>query len=163
MDENITLDEEGNILEGPQPGDKKYFEIVEYKGEQCRHYTYTGAYISLESGKILGNEGGRVDWDGTAMVTLGHNSRREAILDGLAKAAVEHGLGVVPTAMLSEIVRKRAEVAIMNDGRAGNDAAKFVWGLVGYLESESGAKGPAVRIDLDKETAKKLVKALVEL
>ena len=161
MDE--ILDEKGNVLEGPQPGDKKYYEIVEYKGEQCRHYTYTGAYISLESGKICGNDTGRVDWDGTAMVTLGHNSRREAILDGLAKAAVEHGVGVVPTAMLSEIVRKRAKVAVENEGRAGNDAAKFVWGLVGYLESESGAKGPAVRIDLDEETAKTLMKALVDL
>ena len=145
-----------------EPGTPKWYEIVEYKGEDCKHYPYTGAYIWVKTGKIMGNQGGRVDFDAAALVAIGRRQRREAIIDGLTKAAIEQGVGVVPTAMLSEIIRKRAEVAATNDARAGNDAAKLIFQLADYIEDDSGAEGPALRLDMDKETARNFIKAMVE-
>lgn len=155
------MDKEGEIVV-IEEGDPKWFEIVEYKGEQAKHYPYTGAYLSVKTGKILGNEGGRKDFDADAMSLLGRTKKREAIIDGLTKAAIEQGVGHVPTAMLSEIVRKRAEIAATNDGRAGNDAAKLILGLVDFIEDDAGEQGPALRLDMDKETAKNFIRAMIQ-
>lgn len=145
------------------PKSPKWYEIVEYKGEDAKHYPYTGAFISVATGKILGNEGGRVDFDGSALATLHHTSRREAIIDGLTKAAIEGGFGVVPTAMLSEIVRKRAEVAATNSGRAGNDAAKLILQLADFIEDDSKEKGAALSLSMDGEIAREFVKGMIAL
>lgn len=155
-------DEEKEIVEVIDPDSPKWFEIVDYKGEPAKHYPYTGAYISVKTGQIIGNEGGRKDFDAAALNAIGRSQRREAIIDGLTKAAIEQGVGVVPTAMLSEIVRKRAEVAATNDARAGNDAAKLIFQLADYIEDDSGEEGPALRLDMDKETARNFIKAMVE-
>ena len=143
------------------PSDPKWFEIVDYKDEKAKFYPYTGAYISVATGKIMGNKGGKRDWDGSAMGSLGQQQKREAVLNAFTTVAIERGFGVIPAAALSKVVQRRLEVALDNEGRAGNDAAKFVVGLIGFAEDSRGETGPAMRIDLDKTAAKELLMAIV--
>ena len=146
-----------------EPGDPKWFEIVDYNGEKAKHYPYTGAYISVKTGRIMGNQGGRQDFDGSAMVTIAQTKKREAILDALTMVAIERGFGAVPTATLVEIIKKRAEIAIDNEGRDGGEAAKLILALSDYTEEKSSSQGPAVRIDIYTEESKAIIKKLLDL
>ena len=158
----LKLEEESEI-QVIEPGDPKWFEIVDYKGEKAKHYPYTGAFISVKTGKIMGNQGGRQDFDGPAMDSLAKAKKKEAIIDALTIVAVERGFGMVPTATLAAIVKTRIEVALDNKSRAGNDAAKLILSLTDYIEEESGAEGPKVRIDIYSEESKAIIKKILDL
>jgi len=140
-------------------GDTKYFEYREYKEEICRYYPYTGAYVSLVTGQIRGNDGGRVDFDGSALVTKRHADRRAAIAKGLAEAAAEMGIGSTPTDMLSEVVKAQAKQAL-EQTRDGTGAAKFVWGLVGIDEEKKSGAAATVTVELDAESVAAILKKL---
>ena len=150
-------------IEVIEEGDPKWFEIVDYNGEKAKHYPYTGAYISVKTGRIMGNQGGRQDFDGSAMVTIAQTKKEEAILDALTMVAIERGFGAVPTATLVEIIKKRAEIAIDNEGRDGGEAAKLILALSDYTEEKSSSQGPAVRIDIYTEESKAIIKKLLDL
>lgn len=133
------------------PADPKYFEYREANGEMCKYFPYTGAYYGLESKHIIRNDGGRVDFDGSALVTKRHADRRAAIAKGLAEAALEEGIGSTPTDMLAEVVKMQAKQAL-EQTRDGTGAAKFVWGLVGIDEEKKDGAAARVTVELDADS-----------
>jgi len=139
--------------------DPKYFMWVEYKGEMCKYYPYTGAYYGIESKHIIGNDGGRVDFDGSALATKRHADRRAAIARGLAEAAQEEGIGSTPTDMLAEVVKAQAKQAL-EQTRDGTGAAKFVWGLVGIDEDKKTHAAATVTVELDADSVAEILKKL---
>jgi hypothetical protein len=144
--------------------DTKRYEMVEWEGKPARHYPHTGAVmVQDEVGRwiIRGNTGGREDFDGAAMVAARELKKEEAIIRGLEQAAWELDLRTA-TEMLSAIVGARARNAIEDEGRTGNADAKFIFSLISPGKEGDG-EGPALRIDMDKDTAKTLVDRLLEI
>lgn len=144
------------------PEDTKYFEYKMSPDGQvlCKWYPYSGMYQSMETKRVYANEGGRKDWNGTEMAETRHANRREAIIKGLTDAALERGVGIVPEDMLSDIIKNQAQMAT-EQTRDGTGAAKFVFGLVGYLEEADGSKGAAITIEMDQATAAKVIDNLI--
>ena len=144
--------------------DVKY-EIIEWNGEEARFYERTGAIMvfSEEHNRwiIRANRGGRQDWDGAEMVVARELKKDKAIVEGLEKAGGRLDLRSA-TAVLSAIVAARARNAIEDEGRTGNADAKFIFSLVSE-NRETGEEGPALRIDMDKDSAKELITRLLEL
>ena len=141
------------------------YEIIDWNGDEARFYPSTGAIMvfSEEYNRwiIRANRGGRPDWDGKAMVVARELKKEKAIVEGLEKAGGALDLRGA-TAVLSAIVAARAENAISDDGRDGNADAKFIFSLVSE-NRETGEQGPAVRIDMDKDSAEKLITRLLDL
>lgn len=160
MNDTVIDGETGEVVSD----EPKNYEIVEHDGKRCRYYPSTGAVMEvLPSGrmKIVANRGGRKNFDGAAMVAVRELKKEQAIVDGLEKASKVFDLRG-PSEMLARIVAFRALVAATSADRTGNSDAKFVFSLVsqGSLDEE---EQPALRIDLDKETAEKLMERLLEL
>lgn len=143
----------------------KKYEIIDWNGEEARFYPSTGAIMVFSERYnrwiIRANRGGRQDWDGKAMAEARVLKKEKAIVEGLEKAGWELDLRTA-TAVLSAIVAARAKNAIEDEGRTGNADAKFIFSLVSEGGEDEGGR-PALRIDMDKETAEELVKRLVEL
>ncbi len=146
-----------------QPDDPKWFEIVDYKGEKAKFYPYTGAYMSVKTGQVVGNQGGRKDFDGAAMVNIAHANKREAILDALTEVGVERGWGAVPGIVLARLVKKAVEIGLDDEGRTGTDNRKLVFGLVDYLEKEPGTKSATLGIEVQTEESKIRIRAILDL
>ena len=159
---NSEKDPKNTEIEVLEP--KKY-EIIDWNGEEARYYRSTGAIMvfSEEFNRwiIRANRGGRVGFDGKAMVEARELKKEKAVLDGLEKAGATVDLRSA-TAVLSAIVAARAENAIADPGRTGNADAKFIFSLVSE-NRETGEEGPAIRIDMDKESAAALVARLLDL
>lgn len=144
--------------------DRKHYEMVTWEGKEARHYPNTGAVmVQDEFGRwiIRGNTGGRVDFDARAMVEAREIKKREAIINGLESAAYKLDLRT-GFDVLSEIVSARAKNAITDEGRTGNADAKFIFSLVSET-GEEGKEKPAIRIDMDRESANKLIQRLLEI
>jgi hypothetical protein len=145
-----------------EEGHPKHFEYQMEKGEMCKYYPYTGAYYGLESKRIIKNDGGRKDFDGSALATKRHADRREAIAQGLTEAAIESGLGSTPTDMLAEVVKRQAQQALQ-ETRDGTNAAKFVWGIVGYKdEEEKNTASARVTVELDADSVANILRKLAD-
>jgi hypothetical protein len=144
--------------------DQKY-EIIDWNGEEARFYPSTGAIMVFDDEYnrwiIRANRGGRVDFDPQEMATARLLKREKAIVEGLEKAGGKLDLRTA-TSVLSAIVAARAKNAVEDEGRTGNADAKFIFSLVSE-NSETGEKGPAVRIDMDKDSAEALIKRLIDL
>ena len=144
--------------------DVKY-EIIDWNGQEARFYQSTGAIMvfSEENNRwiIRANRGGRPDFDGAAMVVARELKKEKAIVEGLEKAGGHLDLRGA-TAVLSAIVAARAKNAIEDEGRTGNADAKFIFSLVSE-NRETGEQGPAVRIDMDKDSAEALIARLLDL
>ena len=95
------------------------------------------------------------------MVLARELKKEKAIVEGLEAAGFVLDLRS-STAVLSAIVAARAKNAIEDKGRTGNADAKFVFSLVSQ-NIETGEDGPAVRIDMDKDSAEKLITRLLDL
>ena len=148
-----------------EPVDPKKYEIIDHEGSEARFYPATGAIMvfSEEWNRwiIRANRGGRPDFDGAAMVQARELKKEKAILDGLENAA--EGLDMRgASAMLALIVESRAKNAVSDSGRTGNADAKFIFSLIGE-SSEGEQAGPAVRIDMDADTAEGFIKAMKEM
>ena len=163
--ETIIVQDGEKLLEVEliEEGDPRWFEIVDYKGEEAKFYPYTGAYQSVKTGKIIGNQGGRQDFDGSAMATIGHTNKREAILDALMEVGVERGWGALPGVVLARLVKKAVEIGLDDTGRTGTDNRKLVFGLVDYLEKESGSKGATVAVEVQTKDSKLRIRAILDL
>jgi hypothetical protein len=145
-----------------EEGHPKFFEYKEWDGELCKHYPYTGVYISLVTGQIVANVGGREDFDGSALATKRHADRRAAIAKGLAEAAQEEGIGSTPTDMLAEVVKSQAKQAL-EQTRDGTGAAKFVWGIVGFDEEQkSSGSAATVTVELDADSVANILDKLAK-
>jgi hypothetical protein len=144
-----------------EESDPKFFMYVEKSGEMCKYFPYTGAYYGLESKHIIHNDGGRVDFDGSALATKRHADRRAAIARGLAEAALEEGIGNTPTDMLAEVVKQQAKQAL-EQTRDGTGAAKFVWGLVGIDEEKKSNAAATVTVELDAESVASILQKLAK-
>ena len=144
---------------------EKNYEIIDWNGQEARFYEATGAIMvfSEENNRwiIRANRGGRPDFDGAAMVVARELKKEKAIVEGLEKAGGHLDLRGA-TAVLSAIVAARAKNAIEDDGRTGNADAKFIFSLVSE-NRETGEQGPAVRIDMDKDSAEALIARLLDL
>ena len=140
-------------------------EIIDWNGEEARFYPSTGAIMvfSEEFNRwiIRANRGGRPDWDGKAMVIARELKKEKAIVEGLEKAGAKLDLRGA-TAVLSAIVAARAQNAVDDEGRTGNADAKFIFSLVSE-NRDTGEAGPAVRIDMDKDSAEQLITRLLDL
>jgi len=144
--------------------DTKRYEMIEWQGKPARHYLHTGAVmVEDEFGRwiIRGNLGGREDFDGAAMVAIRELKKEEAIINGLQNAAWELDLRSA-TDMLSKIVEARARNAVEDEGRTGNADAKFIFSLI-HTDNERDGERPALRIDMDEDTAKSLIDRLLEI
>ena len=145
--------------------EEQKYEIIDWNGEEARFYPQTGAIMvfSEEYNRwiIRANRGGRPDWDGKAMVVARELKKEKAIVEGLEKAGGQLDLRSA-TAVLSAIVAARAENAVNDEGRTGNADAKFIFSLVSE-NRETGEEGPAIRIDMDKESAEALITRLLDL
>ena len=146
-----------------EEGDPKWFEIVDYNGEEVKHYPYTGALQSVKTGKIVGNQGGRKGFDGSAMVAIAHANKKEAILDALTEIGVERGWGPLPGVVLARLVKKAIQIGLDDEGRTGTDNRKLVFGLVDYLEKEAGTKSPTLHIEVQTEESKTRIRAILDL
>ena len=143
---------------------QKNWEETTFEGEPARFYPQTGAIMQRkENGRfvIVANRGGRPDFDGKAMVEMRELKKEEAIIRGLETAGANMGLRTSHE-MLALIVAFRAKVAATSPDRTGNNDAKFIFSLVTSSLGEP-EKQSALRIDMDKETAEKLIDALVSL
>ena len=162
---NTVIDgETGEVLSDEE--DLNYEETT-HEGKPARFYPKTGAVMQeTDDGRfiIVANRGGAENWDGKAMVALREIKKEEAIQRGLENAAIALDLRSADE-MLSKIVAFRANVAATSADRTGNNDAKFIFGLVSQsLGEQEGA--PALRLDMDKETAqelKELVKWIISL
>ena len=153
--------EEGDVIEyfpacTLEPNDPKFYLFRDRNGEMCKYYPYTGAYYGLTSKHIVANDGGRQDFDGSAMVTKRHADRRAAIAQGLAEAAIEEGIGSTPTDMLAQVIKNQA-IQALEQTRDGTGAAKLIWGIVGMdVEAETG-KQAAVTVELNAEAVEAIL------
>jgi hypothetical protein len=155
-----VLDEEtGEIVEDPK------FDWIIWEDQEAKYYPRSGAIMVFDKEKnrwiIRANRGGRSDWDPVAMVEARELKKKEAIFEGLQNAAFEMDLRSASD-VLSAVVAARAKNAVEDEGRTGNADAKFIFSLVGAGEDAEG-EGPAVRIDMDKDTAKELVQRLIDM
>jgi hypothetical protein len=144
-----------------EEGHTKYFSYRKHEGELCKYYPYTGVYISLVTGQIVANIGGREDFDGSALATKRHADRRAAIAKGLAEAAQEEGIGSTPTDMLAQVVKAQAKQAL-EQTRDGTGAAKFVWGLVGVEEDKKAGAAATVTVELDADSVASILQKLAK-
>ena len=166
MESGMGEIEEGDIIKvypmcELDPNDPKYFEFRDYDGEMCKYFPYTGAYYGLSSKKIVKNDGGRKDFDGSAMVTKRHADRRAAIAQGLAEAAIEEGIGSTPTDMLAQVIKNQA-IQALEQTRDGTGAAKLIWGIVGMDVDDKGGKQAAVTVELNADAVEAILKKLAE-
>ena len=158
------LSESTGIMPLDDPEEVKKYEIIDWNGQEARFYQSTGAIFVYDDSKnrwiIRANRGGRPDWDGAKMVEARELKKEKAIIDGLEATGWELDLRTA-TSVLSAIVAARAKNAIEDEGRTGNADAKFIFSLIGVGEGKE--EGPALRIDMDKDTAKELVERLIEI
>lgn len=141
------------------------YEIIEYEGKKRRHYPQSGAIFDMETNRIVGNTGGRPGMaDGVAREIA--NKRwgdvRAAIIEGLADAATELNIGTVPQDMLAEIVKARAITAASSSGKAGNDAARFIFTVVGTLEEGGQRKSAAMEIKMSEKMAEYIMDKMIQ-
>ena len=147
--------------------DVKY-EIIEHDGEPARFYPGSGAIMSIETGVILANKGGNPLFKEPGYA--GELARRkavlvrEAIIKGLSDAAtsLEDVIGDTPTDMLAEIVKARAITAASSSGKAGNDAARFIFSIVGATDEDGGQKTAAMEVKMSPEMAKYVMDKMIE-
>lgn len=141
------------------------YEMTTWNGQEARFYPQTGAVMVFDEEKnrwiIRANRGGRPDWDAREMVAARELLKEKAIVEGLEAAGYAMDLRSA-TSVLSAIVAARAKNAIDDEGRTGNADAKFIFSLVSE-DRETGESGPAVRIDMDKESAETLISRLLDL
>lgn len=141
------------------------YEIIEHEGKEARFYPGSGAIMDIETGRILANRGGRPGMaDGLAgeLAEKRWTDVRQAIVAGLADAAVELNIGTVPQDMLAEIVKARAITAASSSGKAGNDAARFVFSIIGSYDDGKGKQNAAMEIKMSDEMAKYVMRKMIE-
>ena len=149
----------GEILHDPK------FEIIEYEGKEARYYPGSGAIQDPETGKFLANTGGRPGMaDGIAkeIAITRWTGVREAIIKGLSDAATELKIGTVPQDMLAEVVKARALTAASSSGKAGNDAARFIFSIVGTLDEGGEQKSAAMEVKMSPEMAQYIIDKMIE-
>ncbi len=141
------------------------YDIIEYDGKEARHYPGSGAIIDMETGQIVANTGGRPGMSegvGSEMVNKRWGDVRAAIIAGLADAATELHIGRVPQDMLAEIVKARAITAASSSGKAGNDAARFIFTIVGTLEDGKERSSAAMEIRMSDDMAKFVLDKMIQ-
>ena len=114
------------------------YEIIEFKGQPARLYHKDGS-IRDEKGHVLKKPDYIMKYSITSELSKEYRSRRkelmlQAVEDGVIKATK----AADPYAAMSRIIQRRAEVAMKDDGRAGNEAAKIVMeALDAYQDKKS--------------------------
>lgn len=141
-------------------GEVKY-EIIEYEGKEARFYPASGAIQDPATGKFLANRGGNPLMKSepgyaAGLAKVKAVKVREAIIKGLSDAAtsLEDVIGEAPEDMLAEIVKARAVTAASSSGKAGNDAARFIFSVIGHLDEQGKEQGAAMEIKMSPEMAK---------
>jgi hypothetical protein len=145
--------------------DKPKYVIIEHEGREARHYPNSGAIQDAETGKFLANTGGRpgmAEGVGSEMANKRWGDVRQAIIQGLADAATELNVGHVPQDMLAEVIKARAITAASSSGKAGNDAARFIFSVVGTIDDGGKQKSAAMEIKMSDEMAKFVLDKMIE-
>ena len=141
------------------------YEIIQHEGKEARFYPQSGAIFDNDTGKIVGNIGGRpgmADGIGREIVEKRWGDVRQAIIEGLADAATELNVGTVPTDMLAEIVKARAITAASSSGKAGNDAARFIFTVVGTMDEGGERKSAAMEIKMSEKMAEYIMDKMIQ-
>ena len=165
MSETLEVDTlTGEVLTELDIDGPKY-ELIEYEGKSCRHYPGSGAIQDISTGKFLANTGGRPGMeDGIAseMANTRWTGVREAIIKGLSDAATKLDIGTVPQDMLAAVVEARAITAASSSGKAGNDAARFIFSIIGTLDEGGAAKTAAMEVSMSPEMAQYIIDKMIE-
>lgn len=160
MGETMKVDAAtGEVLSEPK------YELVEHDGKSCRFYPGSGAIQEIATGKFLANTGGRpgmTEGIASEMATTRWTGVREAIIQGLSDAATELNIGTVPQDMLAEVVKARAITAASSSGKAGNDAARFIFSIVGTLDEDGKQKTAAMEVKMSPEMAQYIIDKMIE-
>lgn len=134
-------------------GTTQKFEIVEFEGKQVRKYP--DGSLRNDHGAIvkISPERGR----------LMQQRRKITGLVEAGKAIQEATESETPEEGVRKILKKRVEVALTDNGRAGNDAAKLVLLASGHLTNErkvdvSGEVQHRAMPELDPETLEALMR-----
>jgi hypothetical protein len=77
-------------------------------------------------------------------------------------AATELNVGHVPQDMLAEVIKARAITAASSSGKAGNDAARFIFSVVGTIDDGGKQKSAAMEIKMSDEMAKFVLDKMIE-
>ena len=141
------------------------FKIIEYEGRESKFYPASGAIFDVETGKIVANKGGNPEMS-KGFASEISNKRwtgvREAIIQGLTDAATELHIGTVPQDMLAEVVKARAITAASSSGKAGNDAARFIFSIVGTIDNDGQQQSAAMEVKMSPEMAKYVMDRMIE-
>lgn len=141
------------------------YEIIEHEGKEARHYPGSGAIVDIETGQFVANTGGRpgmADGIASEIATQRWVNVRQAIIKGLSDAATELNIGTVPTDMLAEVVKARAVTAASSSGKAGNDAARFIFSIIGTLGEDGEQPVAAMEVKMSPEMAKYVMDKMIE-
>ena len=141
------------------------YEVIEHEGRESKYYPQSGAIFDAETGKIVANTGGRpgmADGIGSEIAIKRWTNVREAIIRGLSDAATELNVGHVPTDMLAEVVKARALTAASSSGKAGNDAARFIFSIIGTFDEDGAQKTAAMEVKMSPEMAKYVMDKMIE-
>lgn len=131
------------------------YEIIEFNGKPARKYP-DGA-IRNEKGQLMqfppSLEGKNIQnsEQASALAKRRKQLYLEAIEQGLQDAAPGYG---TPHEAVRHIIKKRAQVAMSDEGRAGNDAARLVLEAADALQDKKQENVQVQRMEytIDEET-----------
>jgi hypothetical protein len=141
------------------------YEIIDHEGSEARYYPGSGGIQDVETGKFLANTGGRPGMDqgiGSEIANKRWGDVRSAIIQGLADAATELKIGSIPQDMLAEVVKARAITAASSSGKAGNDAARFIFSIIGTIDEGGKQRSAAMEVKMSDEMAKYVMDKMIE-
>jgi hypothetical protein len=138
-------------------GDAKEVEILHWEGKQVQFYPASGAIRDIESGLFITNLG----YNNKALAEKRWADTRQAIIEGLAKASSKMGLSGIPQDMLAEIVCARAVVAAGEGTKAGNDAARFIFSIIGSSGEDRESRSH-IEIKFSEDMAQYVVDKMIE-
>jgi len=113
------------------------YEIVQHNGRQAR--LYPNGDIRDDNGRVLqlGDDRLQVHAITSENARQYHQMRKEKILKAVESGVMRVTNAPDPYAAISRIVERRAEVAMSDNTRAGNDAARIVLQALDALQDKA--------------------------
>lgn len=150
----------------PSDGSDREVRIIDYEGEECYFYPWTGAVRSKKNGRIVGNLGGnRLDDPDTARA-MGRRSgevRMEALIEGLMRGGEVFSLSDKgdPRGVLAAVVKRQVEVALNGGDKQSTVAAKWLFSLLEEEEkrmsNRTSIENASMEITLSPEAMEKFL------
>lgn len=141
--------------------EEKKYELLEVMedGTEVRRYLKDNS-LRDQNGYWLdvhpGGEGHQITKENVAQF---HRRRKEKILEAIEAELTDLTKSRAPAEAIGKLVRKRAEIAMSDDGRTGNEAAKIVLQAVDAYQARLEKQAPQVQrheYAIDSETLEML-------